>query len=99
MASDLLRRWQEGGEAMIWLPLAFLVLVIIAGPLRRRFLAAWHFTLPATAGFAVGIALGCFLVRFGLPAWVMLFAPAAGTAIVGSAGKAWLDDNFGSHES
>jgi uncharacterized membrane protein len=79
----------------IWILLAIPALLLVAGPLRRRFLSAWRFTIPAVAGLVVGIVLAAFLVSFGLPAWTMLFLPCVFAMGIGSAGKQWLDENFG----
>ena len=75
--------------------LAILAVLLIAGPLRRGMLAAWRFTFPAAAGLIGGFILAAFLVRFGLPGWTMLFLPCVFAMGIGSAGKQWLDENFG----
>jgi hypothetical protein len=79
---------------MFWL-IAIVLLVLVIAPLRNAFFAAWRFTIPAAAGLIAGVALAAFLVRFGLPGWTMLFMPCVFAMGIGSAGKQWLDENFG----
>jgi len=79
----------------IWILLAIPALLLVGGPLRRRFLTAWRFTIPAVAGLVVGICLAGFLVSFGVPAWAMLFLPFVMAMGLGAEGKRWFDENFG----
>lgn len=79
---------------MLWLIVIILLILVIA-PIRQRFFAAWRFTIPAVAGWVVGIVLAAFLVSFGVPAWVMLFLPFVMAMGLGAEGKRWFDGNFG----
>ena len=59
--------------------------------------AATSAALPTNAvgGLIGGLLFTGFLVRFGVPAWAMLFLPPLMAFSCGAAGKAWLDQNFG----
>jgi len=80
----------------IWILLVIPALLLVAGLLRRRFLSAWRFTIPAVAGLVAGFVLAAFLVRFGVPGWAMLFLPFVMAMGLGAAGKQWFDENLGS---
>lgn len=80
---------------MIWLLIAVGVVLLMAGPLRKRFLAAWRFTLPAVASGILGFVLAGMFVKAGAPAWMMIVGPVIAALMIGGAGKKWFDDNVG----
>jgi hypothetical protein len=77
--------------------LSLLLLALLAGPLRRPFLANWRFTVPAVLGFALGLGISGFLAGYGLPipGWLMLVVALFCAVDLGAVGKAWLDENVG----
>jgi hypothetical protein len=72
----------------------FVVLLLIAGPLRKPLLASWRTTLPVIAGGFLGFSFAVVFVRFGAPAWTLILGPLAGVLIIGSEGRKWFHDNF-----
>ena len=76
------------------LMLAVVVLLLIAGPLRRPFFSAWRFTVPATIGAVIGLVLGCLYIGFGAPWWMVIAGPLLFGFGLGSAGREWLDENI-----
>ena len=79
---------------MFWL-ICISALVFLVGPLRRAIFSAWRFLLPALAGLIGGYFFAGFLVRFGLPSWVMVVFPFMMAMGTGAGGKEWLDNNLG----
>ncbi len=72
------------------------VLLLIAGPLRKRLLAAWRFVVPAALGGIVGLVLAVMFVGTGgAPVWLIFVVPIIASLMIGSAGKKWIDDNIG----
>ena len=79
----------------VWILLAITAVLLVTGPLRRRFVNAWRFALPAAAGLVVGLVLAALLVSFGVPGWAMLLLPPTMALGLGAEGRKWFDDNLG----
>lgn len=79
---------------MIWVVVTGVVLLLMAGPLRRGFFATWRTVVPVVLGGLVGLVLSSIFVKSGAPAWMMVVAPAIGALAIGSAGRRSLHDNF-----
>ena len=78
---------------MLWFLVGIGVLLVLA-PLRRAFFGAWRFTVPLVVSLGIGFVLGAFLVRFGLPPYVVLLGPAAAVLVVAPALREWLGENL-----
>ena len=72
-----------------------ILVVLILGPLRRRFFSRWRFNVPALiTGLAVLLFAGN-LMRPGTPSWFpYALAPLVALGS-GAAFKKWLDEVFG----
>jgi hypothetical protein len=75
--------------------LAIALVLLVAGPFRRRLLANWRFLAPAALGAALGYVLAGLFVRSGGPGWLLVFAPVLFALQLGAAGKGWLDRSLG----
>jgi len=72
------------------------VLLLIIGPLRRRLLSASRFIIPAVLGGVIGfIAAAVFVGTGAAPGWLIIIFPFISACMIGSAGKKWIDENFG----
>jgi hypothetical protein len=72
-----------------------IVLLLLLGPLRRRFVRVWRFVLTAFLAGLVGYAVAVPFVSCGSPRWLLTFGFFAAALILGPLGKKWLDDNLG----
>lgn len=83
---------------ILWLIL-IIILLLLAGPLRRPYLRHAAFTVPATVGGIAGFLFGMFVMALaGTPAPFSLLIPlamAVGAALgLGESVKAWRDRTF-----
>ncbi|MBE3097822.1 MAG: hypothetical protein IMZ44_11945 [Planctomycetes bacterium] len=78
----------------LWLAIGLTVVLLIA-PLRRAFLAAWRFTVPATIALLITFLLLGVFGSFGLPCWAVLVLLVLIGLEMGFEGKRLLDQNFG----
>lgn len=78
---------------MRWL-VAFIILILILGPLRRAVLRSWRFSVPALlAGFGSWLVLSTVMAP-GEP-WIACAVPPFVAIGAGAAVKEWLDGVFG----
>jgi hypothetical protein len=75
--------------------IVMIIVLLLIGPLRGRFLSLWRFNAPALiAGVAVLLFAGK-LMRLGTPSWFpWALAPLVALG-AGAAFKKWLDDVLG----
>jgi putative effector of murein hydrolase LrgA (UPF0299 family) len=75
--------------------LAILVLLLVAGPLRRSMLANWRFFLPAAMGFFFAIILIRSVLKMNLPGFFVLGISLFMAMEAGVIGLQWFNDTFG----
>ena len=75
---------------MLWFLVRISLLVFVLAPVRR----AWRFTVPLVVSLGIGFVVGSFLVKFGLPPYVVLLGPAAAVLVVAPALREWLGENL-----
>ena len=85
---------------MFWWIAIGLTVVLLIAPLRRRFIQAWFFTIPALGGLILALVLLDVMKSLnpslGLPAWGVLLVVVMVTLEAGFAGMACILDVLGS---
>ena len=67
------------------------VLLLLAGPLRKWMLAHWTLVVGLAIGSVVGFYISAMMVRLSGPAWLLIAGPVMGAAVVGVEIKKFLD--------
>lgn len=83
---------------LIWILLAILILVLAAGPLRRKMLANWPFILPAIAGFVFAVVMIRGVMKMNLPGLMVLGISTIVAIEAGVIGLQWFNETFGSNK-
>lgn len=74
---------------------AIIIILLILGPLRGRFLSRWRFNVPALIAGVVVLLFAWKLMRPSTPSWFP-YALASLVALgSGAAFKKWLDEVLG----
>jgi len=78
---------------MKWL-IFIVVVLFLTGPLRKPLLSSWRTVLPVIIGTIVGWWAAPLFLGYVYSGPVLLIGPVLGALMIGSAGRAWLYENF-----
>jgi hypothetical protein len=78
---------------MSWL-IIIVILLLTVGPLWRPLLSSWRTVLPVATGALVGWWASLLFLSYMYSGPVLLAGPVLGALMIGSAGRAWLYENF-----